>query len=225
VSFLTPTSAFALAVLCVTVVAAGCDGGQDPTTPNGALTSSPTASSSAASPGQNDLRSALLTVEDLPPGFAESSLPNDVDLGAVDGCPLLDTERSREVAAEASVVFAGPTGRFITEALEQMSPSDARESMAELARVPTECGTFTAQASGLDVAFAATKLDFASIGEETVAVRITAEIAGLGAGIEEHVVAARRGDIVMTVIHIEPGSADRAATESVARRAYEKVRG
>jgi hypothetical protein len=55
--------------------------------------------------------------------------------------------------------------------------------------------------------------------------RITGEIAGLGAVIEEHVVAARRGGIVMVVIQVAPGSADRAVTESVARTAHEKVRG
>jgi hypothetical protein len=106
-----------------------------------------------------------------------------------------------------------------------MPTSDARESMSELARVPSECGRFTAQAGGLEIPFAAAKLDLAPIGDETVAVRITADVAGLGAVIEEHVVAARHDDIVMTVIHIAPGSVDRALTESVARRAYEKARG
>jgi hypothetical protein len=209
-------------VLCVAVLTAGCGGNQDPPAPNGGARSSPATSS----PGQIDLRSALLTAEDLPPGFAETSLPSNVELGAIEGCPLLDTSGSRDAAAEASVAFAGePAGRFITENLEQMSTSDARKSMSELARVPSECARFTAQASGLEVAFAAANLDLASIGDETVALRITGEIAGLGAVIEEHVVAARHGDIVMMVIQVAQGSADRAVTESVARTAYEKVRG
>jgi hypothetical protein len=218
----TKVSARALAVLCVAVLTAGCGGNQDPPAPNGGARSSPATSS----PGRNDLQSALLTAEDLPPGFVESSLPSDVGLGAVEGCPLLDTGRSRDVTAKASVAFAGkPAGRFIVEELEQMSATDARESMSELARVPSECGSYTAQAGGLEMAFSATKLDLPSIGAETVALRITAEIAGLGAVMEEHAVAARHGDVVMVVIQVAPGPADRAVTESVARRAYEKVRG
>jgi hypothetical protein len=188
---------------------------------------SPSASSPTASPpGSNDLRSALLTAADLPPGFAESPVPSDIGIGTVEGCPLLDTGRSRAVTGEASVVFAGGSvGRFVTEKLEQMSAGDARESMAELARVPRECGRFIAHVSGLEIAFSAAKLDVAPIGEETVALRITAKMAGLGPAFEEHVVAARYGGIVMTVLQIAAGSADRAVTESVAQRAYEKVRG
>jgi hypothetical protein len=167
-----------------------------------------------------------LTAADLPQGFAESSAPSDIGLGSVEGCPLLDTGRSREVTSEASVMFAGePVGRFVTEKLEQMALSDARASMSELARVPSECARFTVQAIGLEIAFTAAELDFAPIGEETVALRITAELAGLGTGFEEHVVAVRHGDIVMTVVQIAPGAADRAVTESVAHRAYEKLRG
>jgi hypothetical protein len=162
-----------------------------------------------------------LSVDDLPSGFVKVSLPDAGGLG-VDGCPLLDTGHSSDVDAQAAVAFTRGSV-VVGETILQTSESNARQSMSKLARVPGECREFTAKIEGLDFLFTPSVLDFAPIGEETVALRLTAQFAGLPAAIEEHVVTVRRGGTILIVSHVAPGSVDRVITESITHAAFEKV--
>ncbi|MGQ0779165.1 MAG: hypothetical protein ACT4NY_32920 [Pseudonocardiales bacterium] len=134
----------------------------------------------------------------------------------------MDTDHASNTKAEATVAFTrGQT--TVSEVLLQMSTGGADELMSTLARVPGECAEFVSELAGLQIAFTAAEFDFASIGEETVALRLTAQVSGLGVMLEEHVVAVRHADMVLVVSHAAPGSADRAVTETVTHAAYEKV--
>jgi hypothetical protein len=211
--------ALVVAAVAVAVSVASCASPGDPAR-SGEPGTSP--ASSVTSAGQDDLRSALLTVDDLPSGFTEAAVPDNGGLGDFKGCPLLDTSSSSDVNAQAALVFtSGATA--VSETILQMSEDSARQSMSGLARVPSECHEFTANVSGLDVAFTPDVLDLASMGDETVALRLTAQVAGLPVAIEEHVVAVRHGRTILIVTHAAPGSTDRAVTESITRAAYEKA--
>jgi hypothetical protein len=213
------TCALVTAAMVVTVSVAACGSPRD-LGPSGEPGASPS-SSATPTPGRDDVRSALLTIDDLPSGFTEVAIPDSGGVGDFEGCPLLDTGQSGDVDAEAAVAFTNGAV-VVSETIMQLPEESARQTMSGLARVPGECHEFKANVSGLDVTFTPDELDIAPLGEDTVALRFTAEVAGL-AELEEHLVAVRDGHTILVIGHIAPGSPDRAVTESVARAAYEKV--
>jgi hypothetical protein len=208
----------AVAAMAVAALVAACTGPRDlgPSGEPGA----PPSSSVTPAPGQDDVRSALLTVDDLPPGFTEIPVPDTSGLGDFEGCPLLETGQSSDIEAEAAVAFTDGTA-VVSETILRLPEDSARQAMSGLARVPGECREFTTKVGGVDIAFTLDVLDLAPMGEETVALRLTAQLAGL-AELEEHAVTVRHGTILI-VTHVASGSADRAVTESIAHAAYEKV--
>lgn len=213
---ISPRASVAAAV-AVAILATAC-AGTLPGTPG------PTTSSSVSlTQGQDDVRSALLTVDDLPSGFTEVAVPDEGGLGAIEGCPPLNTGNSSDVDAKAAVAFTdGAT--VISETILQI-PEDggARQAMSDLARVPSECQEFRTKVGGLDVVFTPNVLDLAPMGDETVALRFTAQLAGVAVELEEHLAAVRHGRTILLVTHIAANSADRAVIDSITRAAYEKV--
>jgi hypothetical protein len=210
--------ALVLAAMAVTVLVTACTGTREvPGRPG------PASSSSALpAPGQNDVRRALLTADDLPSGFTEVAVPDEGALGAIEGCPPLDTGNSSDVDAEAAAAFTDGAA-IISETILQMPEDGARQAMSDLAKVLSECREFRTTIGGLDIVFTPNMLDLAPMGDETVALRFIAQLAGTAVKLEEHMVAVRHGGTLLLVTHIAAGSVDRAVTESISRTAYEKV--
>ncbi len=205
-----------LAGLLVAVTAAGC------------TTTSPSESLPAATgPGgaAGPLAGKLLTEADLPAGYKSAPLPTlGAEVSSVNGCPALNVKPKTANQPEATAAFAGGAiGSMLTETLRTVSDADATKMLDDLAATPQTCAKFNAEMMGIKVEFAASKADFPSVGDRTVAVRLAASASGLGAVVDEYMVAVKAGTLLIVVTVVGPGQVDRAMVEAVMRKAWQKA--
>jgi hypothetical protein len=202
-----------LAGLLVAVCVAGCT-----TTPSDSLPA-------ATGPGGGALADKLLTEADLPAGYKSAPLPSlGADITSASGCPALNVKPKTANQPEATAAFAGGAiGSMLTETLRTVSDGDATKLLDDLAATPQTCAKFNAQTMGIKVEFTAAKADLPSIGDRTVAVRLVASASGLGAVVDEYLVAVKAGKLLSVVTVIGPGQVDRATVEAVMRKAWQKA--
>ena len=161
----------------------------------------------------------------MPAGYKSAPLPSlGSDVSSVNGCPALAIKPPSANPPEASAAFAGGTvGSFLTETLRTVSDAEAAKALDELAATPRTCAKFDAQTMGIKVEFAATDAGLPSIGDRTVSVRLVASAAGLGAVVDEYLVAIKAGSLLIVVTVVGPGQVDRATVEAVMRKAWQKA--
>ena len=205
-----------MAGFLIAVTAAGCTA----TTPEPVP---PTASGASAS--AEPLAAKLLTEADVPAGYSSAPLPSlGSDVTSVNGCPALSIKPASASPAEASAAFAGGTvGSFLTETLRTVSDTEAAKALDDLAATPSTCAKFGAETMGIKVEFAATDAKLPSIGDRSVSVRLVASAAGLGAVVDEYLVAIKAGSLLIVVTVVGPGQVDRATVEAVMRKAWQKA--
>ena len=217
-------------VIVLTVLAlSGCTGGR----PVGRPIASAPPGSAPAGPGPTagfeleQLQRALLTVDDLPPGWEEVRIqaePND-DRVEVQGCPRflwLYSLMEREVDASFDHVPIAGNGPSLFEWLAWKGVTEADALIDEVAAVVRDCPDTLVDAGFTRSVVTLGPLPFPALGDRTYALRMT--VAG-DRRTELDQVFVRTGGVLVVVRYVVPnGEVDNAETEEIAGRALEKVR-
>ena len=209
---------------CGIVLLAACNGstGEEHTNrqPSAAVSTSASAMLS-----QPELMTALITKDDLPPGFLRDTSLNDSDDEALSGCKELDAiEDDGGNYAEASFM-KGESGPFISEGIGQApSEREANEALNRVRDTMRNCRRFTVSNSEVGkVDIASSAIPFPKLGDETRAVRFDISIDGVkGATLEAVVI--QDGSNVILIVHGAAGSADTRFTETLSGKALAKLR-
>ncbi len=193
----------ALAALGLALVTSGC-------TSSGQPAAAPPASESTDSNSDGGLGLKLLTETDLPAGYSEVQLPVKGGMGALVGCPALDTPASAGTG-EASVSFAGGTaGSLIHQSIRLVTAAEGSKMLADLAALPSQCGN-------------AKTASLSAMGEQSTALQLTATPPQLGVAVDSYLMAVRDATTVVVIVFANPGKADPAAAEAVTKTAWEKA--
>lgn len=198
--------------------------------------SSPAASSpSSASPAAPakkrtaaQLRKALLSLKDVPPGLEKLPAGED-DGGQVSSAraacaPLvniLNADRLPGSTASTGAAFAGgPDGPFIEETLDAMGTSAKAAAFIDRYRQGVrDCRSIKLSLPGVGTStLAAREISFAKIGDRSFAGRFTASSGDLE-GFELIQVGVQSGDVVVgvTAVGLDPADAEAAAEDAVAK--------
>jgi hypothetical protein len=163
------------------------------------------------STAQGQLQGRLLADTDLPTGYEETTLPTvEGGFGALIGCPSLEPPAASD-ANEARVSFAGgAAGNLISESVRMSEPAESHQVLTDLAKVPQQC-------SAARVATAP------KLAKESTALELNATLAGTGTVVNGYIIGLRDDQIIVLVVYVSPGKADRAAADTVTRIAWEKA--
>jgi hypothetical protein len=177
-------------------------------TPEPSLPAVPDLSVSTA---QGQLQGKLLAESDLPAGYEETMLPTvQGGFGSLIGCPSLEPPAPSD-ADEARVSFAGVTaGNLIAESVRVSGPEQSHRMLAELAKAPQQCGAARATTAP-------------KLGTESTALELNATLTGTGTVVSGYIVGLRDDQILVLVVYVSPGKADRAAADTITRIAWEKA--
>jgi hypothetical protein len=167
------------------------------------------------------LRAALLAVTDLPAGFTEDTSPEPASTPS--GCKELQALDKQDGTKLEAKFTRGNFGPFVTHTLDQ-APSEAaaHEALAKVSGALSRCRTFTSKADdGSTVTVKLGALSFPNLGEETYALRMTADSQGLT--LAGDVIVVRQDAIQVLITNLGVGAVDTQLTETVARRALGKL--
>ena len=215
-------------VIVLTIVAlGGCTGGRAVGRPTASAPgSASTGPGPTAAVGLEQLRRALLTVDDLPPGWEAVGYltePNDPD--RVEDCPRLHWLYSlmeREVEASFGRVPTSGNGPALFEWLAWKGVTEADALIDEVAAVVRDCPHALVDSGLRGSVVTLAPLPFPALGDRTYALRMT--VTG-DRRTELDQVFVRTAGVLVVVRHVAPGGeVDTVMTETVARRALEKVR-
>lgn len=195
------TRAFAA---CLVIALAGCTRA----TPESSLPAVPDLNVSTA---QGQLQGKLLAQSDLPAGYEETTLPTvQGGFGSLIGCPTLEPPAPSD-ADEARVSFAGASaGNLIAESVRMANPDQSHLMLAELAKAPQQCGAAKAATAP-------------KLGKESTALELNATLTGTGTVVNGYIIGLRDDQILVLVVYVSPGKADRATADAVTRIAWEKA--
>jgi hypothetical protein len=172
-------------------------------------------------PGQAELRGALLTSNDVPAGLtAQDVSTSDV---SISGCPAWDTNPPN-TSASAAILFSDQgTGEAVGDTLIQAGGGGAADALSQIATMPTACHHFTATISGVTFDFTTDPLSFPTIGDGTIAVRITTRTSDNNTVVAyEDAVAIRHHDTLILVTYAS-STTDIGQTTSLADKAFARV--
>jgi hypothetical protein len=181
-------------------------------------------------PSQSELDSALLTAAEVGPGFRQQPTGSGIGENSLNkACGALGGGASpSETAIRAFVANPDSTSiDDVTEELLQFTTSQAETQLDQFAQVvracpsisvviPTSIGKLQVQIGLADEAFSAT-------GDQTAAIRVTADVVNLSnVTVSADIVAVRHGGTVLLVVNAAL-NVDSGLTRSVVAAAYEKV--
>lgn len=218
---------------------AACGGGSDS---DRATTIDPPAASGASSPEEEveggdktltaaQLKTALITVADLPTGYKVDPSPSDDDDDTTKSdnpaCQKkfddLDAEDEKDDSVEAEAKFEGPgLGTVLQESLESYEDEDQiKDRFEEVASVLSDCPHFTTtDAKGEKLDYTISALSFPKLGDETLALGVSVKTPDITA--VANIVVVRLGRNVMFVT--QGGlTADVAALEQASRKGLAKL--
>lgn len=166
---------------------------------------------STEGPAQSQLQGKLLADTDLPEGYEETTLPTvQGGFGSLIGCPALEPPPAAE-AAEARVSFARlPAGNLISESVRIAGPDVSHQLLADLAKLPQKCS-------------AAAPAQALPLGKENTTLELNATLAGTGTVVNGYITGVRDDQIVVVVVYVSPGKADRATFDKVTQTAWGKA--
>jgi hypothetical protein len=195
--------------------------------PSGGRSASSAGSSSPATfpvPSGADLQAALLTAAELPGGgFAAEPTGSGISLGSLQRvCPVLGGFGSGGSAQASAAYTRGGLGPDLSETLLQASVSGAETQIGQFAQVAQACGSFSIAVNGTYAAVAITIEAFPSVGDQTVALRISADLPAYGVTISGDIVAVSHHGTVIVVTNVGL-PLDSGLTRAVVTQAYAKV--
>jgi hypothetical protein len=205
-----------------TVRAGGSVGEPEPTTTTQASTTTMTAKKAPLTAAA--LQEALLTVEDLPPGYALSP-PDEDDGDDTDDtyCDGADPAKAVPPALEQEIGFRkGPLGPFLSQSILQYTVADeAQRYMAEFRRILDNCSSYDRTgADGETSTVTVTKMSFGPVGDDTLAIKFTVQGASPFSG---DTVLVRHDGIVLAVATMTLDGADTGDTIKAVVTAHEKL--
>lgn len=213
-------------IVLTMVVLGGCSGAREVGRP---AASAPGSASTGPGPtaavGLEQLRRALLTDDDLPPGWqALGYLAEPNDPVRVEDCPRLTWLYSL-MEREVEVLFGhepvSESGPALVEWLAWKGVTEADALMDEVAAVVRDCPHALVDSGFRGSVVTLAPLPFPALGDRTYALRMT--ITG-DRRTELDQVFVRTAGLLVVVRHVAPGGeVDTVMTETVARRALEKV--
>jgi hypothetical protein len=204
-----PRSSGIVAALVLLAGLSGC--GRSTSGPPGAP--GPTADAAA----QQRAQRALLSSAELPLGFQRQ---DGSTAATAIGCPDIDRlYLAPEAVARAAVSFGHAiTDAFVNETIS-VQPGTAAANVAAFGRAATDCRAF---AGAQNASYRVSALPgIRRYGEATAAVRVTAAEREAR---PVDLVAVRLGDTVVVVANADSGQVDTDLTQTIVRRAVDKVR-
>lgn len=168
---------------------------------------------------QADLEKALLSLDDLPAGWAVRT-EDEEDEADKETYTFLCQEYQKKSIAIASVDFQnGQVGPFLVNSVVAYLPGEAESQFADMLSAVDQCATFTDTQDGTTTEWTVTPISFPKLGDQSFAIRASSEfILGF---IEVDSVYIRIGDTVTSIQYMVLGlqSIDSTQTEQFARMA------
>jgi outer membrane murein-binding lipoprotein Lpp len=173
------------------------------------------------------LKGMLLTLDDLPQGWAVSppSTPDDSDTSICNADTLPQFRGGESAEADFQQSDFGPFVFQLVKALP--SSSEAKQAMAAVKKTLSSCSSWTeTDTDGTKSTWTIAPLSMPAVGDETFTARISTSDVPLFGTVQADFVFFRRGSVVEVVAYFGFGpSADGPSPlESVAKKAAERAR-
>ncbi len=180
-------------------------------------------------PTQTELEAALLTASEVGPGFSVQAPGSGISEGSLtNACPAVAAgSNPSETAIRAFVANPGTLSvDDVTEELLQFTVSGAEAQLDQFAQVVNACGSFSVtiptSAENLQVQIGLANEAFPAVGDQTAAIRVTADVVTLGVTVTGDIIAVRYGGTVVLMVNVAlEVSSD--LTRSVVDTAFAKV--
>jgi len=173
---------------------------------------------------QEQVNAALLTVSDMPTGFTSSASTEEGSKSeSLSGCAALDAlDTTKDPGVKAKAAFKqSDFGPFISEDIA-VQIDKAKENYDRFASAIKTCAAFDSPNDDGEITkFTLAALSFPNLGDETFALKASGT-AMFPVSLDIAVV--RLGDTLIFISNGGIGSADSVVTESVTRKAVEKVK-
>lgn len=196
-------------------------------TPTVTPTSTPTSTPTVTPPltprplSQTDLQETLLTLEDIPAGWAKGADEVEDDS---DTFSFLCLEFQKKSIATASVSFEqGQMGPFLVNSLTTYNPDEGKKLFAEMKAAVDQCPIITETQNGETTEWTISPVSFPQLGDESFAVRASSDF--LLGFVEMDSVYFRIGDTLSSTMYLVLGleSIDSTLTEQFATTAEKKL--
>lgn len=189
-------------------------------TPSPSPTPTPTPTPSPVAPAA--LRGALLTADDLPPGWsAYASEPFPPPCGEL---PALETAAAARVEQTFGERAVGP---FLRQLVASYPPGAAAAALAATRQLFDDCPDWRGSYAGQSFRFRVAPLAFPALGDDSFALQLAAD-GPLFLEAASVLVFVRRGDVVTLLAYTAAGfggaAVDRELTEQLAHRADARLR-
>ena len=180
-------------------------------------------------PTQAELEEALLTASEVGPGFEVQSPGSGISDGTLSNAchAVAGGINPSETAIRAFEANPGSIGiQDVTEELLQYSVSGAKAALDQFAQVVNACGSFSLTVptplGTLQVQIGLANEAFPAVGDQTAAIRVTANVAKAGVTITGDIVAVRYGGTVVLVVNVAV-EVNSDLTRSVVDTAFARV--
>lgn len=189
-------------------------------TPTPTFTSTPTPKPLT----QADLEKALISLDDLPAGWAVRPGEDKGNEASKETFTFLCQEYQRKAIDSASVDFQkSQLGPFLSHSVTVYPPGEAGSQLVKMHSAVDQCPTFKDTQNGTTFDWTVTPISFPQLGDQSFAIRLSSEFA-LGI-IEVDSVYIQIGDTITSVQYMVMGlqSIDSTQTEQFARMAEGKL--
>lgn len=181
-------------------------------------------------PSQSDLEAALLTAPEVGSNFTQQPQGSGISENSLNtACPAVGGGANpSEMAIRAFVANPNSTSiTDVTEELLQYTVTDAKAQLDQFAQVAKACPSFTvviptSSLGKLTVQIGVANEALPAVGDQTAAVRVTADVITFGVTVSGDIVAVRHGGTVVLVVNVAL-QVDSGLTRSVLDEAYKKV--
>lgn len=180
----------------------------------------PTPKPSKGLPTTDQLKTALLTLSDMPTGWTTSDQTGS-DNSSSSMCGATPTPTSSDETTVSVDFQRSQLGPFLTEQINAV-PSGQMKKVFDKIKNSLSCTSWTEPDSeGTPTTYQLSPLSFPKMGDDTFAFRMSG-----GSGIftfEADAVYIRVGDSIITIANVAVGSVNSDLTESIAQKAVDKL--
>lgn len=210
-----------LALPVAALVAAGCSSApqqaQTLAAPSTAAASPPAAASTAST----NLKTALLTVTDLPAGWSTEQSSDSG--GGPASCPALNNGPWKKLPQSADADFSqGQAGPYLLEELAAGGSDQVSAALQSFANATSTCSHFTGKSGNDTLDFTLAALSFPKYADATYAFAMTIK-SGMGLSAAGDVIVVRKGSVLVEVTMFGFGSMPVSQVEDVVNKAVSKV--
>lgn len=198
--------------VAIALFAGGCGADEKPES------SAPVSTPPPKLPTEAQVRAALLTADDLGPGWTSQSIPRE----STPLCGVVTTANDSPVRGRSGFQ-RGPSGPFVAQRFVGFPEGGAPAVMAALRAAINSCDTTTTQSGTTSVTWRVTPLAAPPVGDDVLGVRLTSDDAGNGRPAVAEEVILRRGEFVGGVAHVSLGELDPALTERAVKATDRKL--